>query len=109
MAVQKEPDLTSSYKDTPKLQLLLELQYRASQVALVVKNPPANTGEVRDACLIPGLGRSSGEGNDNPLQYSCLKNPKDRGAWWATVHGVTKSWGVTNSFTFIEQLLIRKT
>ena len=42
--------------------------------------------------LIPGLGRSSGEGNGNPLQYSCLENPMDRGAWWAAVHGVTKSW-----------------
>ena len=58
----------------------------------MVKNPPANTGEVRDAGLIPGSGRSSEEGNDNPLQYSCLKNPKDRVAWWATVHRVTKSW-----------------
>ena len=58
----------------------------------MVKNPPANTGEVRDAGLIPGSGRSPEEGNDNPLQYSCLKNPKDRVAWWATVHRVTKSW-----------------
>ena len=53
----------------------------------VVKNPPANAGDVG---LIPGLGRSPGEGNGNPLQYSCLKNPMDRGAWWPTVHGVTK-------------------
>ena len=52
-----------------------------------VKNPPVNTGVVG---LIPGLGRSPGEGNGNPLQYSCLGNPMDRGAWWATVHGVTK-------------------
>ena len=44
-----------------------------------------------DPGSIPGLGRSSGEGNDNPLQYSCLENPTDGGAWWATVHGVTKS------------------
>ena len=49
---------------------------------------PVNAG---DAGLIPGLGRSPGEGNGNPLQYSCLGNPRDRGAWWATVHGVTKS------------------
>ena len=54
----------------------------------VVKNPPAKTG---DAGSIPGLGGSPGEGNGNPLQYSCLGNPKDRGAWWATVHRVTKS------------------
>ena len=54
----------------------------------VVKNPPANTG---DAGLIPGLGRSPGEGNGNPLQYSCLGNPTDKGVWLVTVHGVTKS------------------
>jgi len=53
----------------------------------VVKNPPANTG---DAGLISGLGRCPGEGNGSPLQYSCLENPMDRGAWWVTVHGVTK-------------------
>ena len=59
----------------------------------MVKNLPANAheGDVRDAGLIPGSGRSSGEGKGNPLQYSCLENPVDRGAWWATVHGVTKS------------------
>ena len=53
----------------------------------VVKNPPANAG---DMGLIPGLGRSPREGNGNPLQYSCLENPIDKGAWWATVHGVAK-------------------
>ena len=58
----------------------------------VVKNLPANAGDIRDAGSIPGSGRSPGEGNGNPLQYSCLENPRDRGAWWATVHGVTKSW-----------------
>ena len=63
---------------------------RASQ-ALVVKNPPANAEDPRNAGLIPGLGRSPGGGHGNPLQYSCLGNPVDRGAWWATVHGVTKS------------------
>ena len=46
---------------------------------------------------IPGLGRSPGEGNGNPLQYSCLENPMDRGAWWATVHGVTQSWTRLNA------------
>jgi len=60
-------------------------------VALVVKNPPANSGDVRDAGLILGSGRSPGGGNDNPLQCSCLKNPMDRRAWWATVHGIAKS------------------
>ena len=58
----------------------------------MVKNPPVNAGDIRDTGSIPGLGRSPGEGNDNPLQYSCLENPMDRGAWRATVHGVSKSW-----------------
>ena len=53
----------------------------ASQVALVVKNLPADAGDVRDVGLIPGLGRAPGGGHGNPLQYSCLKNPMDRGAW----------------------------
>ena len=60
-------------------------------MAPVVKNPPANTGDIRDVGLIPGLGRSLGGGNGNPLWYTCLENPRDRGAWWATVHRVTKS------------------
>ena len=63
----------------------------ASQVVLVVKNLPANAGDIRDMSSIPGLGRSPGEGHGNPLQYSCLENPMDRGAWGTTVHGVTKS------------------
>ena len=62
-----------------------------SQVAQVVKNPPANAGDIRDTGSIPGWGRSHGRENDNPLQYSCPENPKDKGAWWATVHGVTQS------------------
>ena len=57
----------------------------------MVKNPPASAGDTGDVGLIPGSGRSPGEGHGNPLQYSCLENPKDRGAWWAAVHGVTKS------------------
>ena len=60
-------------------------------MALVVKNPPANAGDVRDAGLTPGLGRSPGEGHGNPLQYSCGENPTDRTAQQAIVHGVTKS------------------
>ena len=67
----------------------------ASQVALVVKNPPAKTGGIRDLGSVPGLGRSPGEGNGNPLQYSCLENPMDRGAWRATVHGITKESDMT--------------
>ena len=58
----------------------------------VVKNPPANAGDARDAGSIPGLERSPAVGNGNPLQYSCLENPRDREAWWAIVHGVAKSW-----------------
>ena len=57
----------------------------------VVKNLPANAGGSRDEGSIPGSGRSPGGGNGNPLQYSCLENPMERGTWWATVHGVTKS------------------
>ena len=63
----------------------------ASQVAPVVKNLLANAGDVRDVGSIPGSGTSPGEGHGNPLQCSCLENPMDRGAWRATVHGVTKS------------------
>ena len=57
----------------------------------MVKNLPASAGDVRDTGLIPGSARSLGEGHDNPLQYSCLENPMNRGAWWATVHGVAMS------------------
>ena len=58
----------------------------------MVKNLPANAGDARDMGLVPESGRSRGVGNGNPLQYSCLENSMDRGTWWATVHGVTKSW-----------------
>ena len=60
--------------------------------ALVVKNPSVREGDIRDVGSVPGLGRSPGEGNGDPLQYSCLENPMDRGAWWAMVHRVAKSW-----------------
>ena len=69
----------------------------------MIKNLPANTEDARDMGLIPGSGRSPGEGSDNPFQYSCLGNPMDREAWWATVHGVTKELSTTeqlnNNFT----------
>ena len=58
----------------------------------VVKNRPANAGDLRDSGSIPGLGRSPGEGNGNPLQYSCLENPLDRGAWQATEHTRTHAF-----------------
>ena len=57
----------------------------------MIKNLPANAVDTRDAGLIPGLGRSPGVGNRSPLQYSCLENPVDRGAWQAAVHGVAES------------------
>ena len=69
-------------------------------MAQMVKNPPANAGDVRGVGLIPESGRSPGEGNSNPVQYSCLENPMDRGAWQATGHGVTKSQTRLNDFTF---------
>ena len=68
---------------------LPEERSEASWVVLVVKNLPANAGDVRDGGLIPGSGRSPGEGNGNLLQYSCLESHTDRVAWWAVVHGVT--------------------
>ena len=60
-------------------------------MALVVKNPPANAGDVRDAGSIPESRKSPGGGHGNLLQYSCLENPMDRRAWWAIVHGVAES------------------
>ena len=66
--------------------------YWASQVVLVLKNLLTNAGDVRDADLIPGWGRSPGEGHGNPLQYSCLESPMNREAWQDTVHGVLNSW-----------------
>ena len=64
----------------------------ASRVDHVVKNLPVNSEDTSDMDLIPESGRFPGEGNGNPLQYSCLENPMERGAWWATVYGVPKSW-----------------
>ena len=63
----------------------------------MVKNLPANGGESRDVGLIPGSGRSPGEGNGNPLHYFCRENSVDKGAWWATVHGVANSWTILNN------------
>ena len=70
------------------------MKYRYKDICspggVVVKNPSANMGDTRDAGSNPGLGRSPGVGNGNPFQFSCLENAMDRGAWWATVHGVAK-------------------
>ena len=71
----------------------------ASQVVPVVNNLLANAGDVREAVSIPGSRRSSGVGNGNPLQFSCLENPMDRGAWWATVHRVAKGRTRLSNFT----------
>ena len=68
-----------------------KLLLRASQVAPMVKDLPANAGDVRDTGSIPGLGKSPGGGHGNPLQFSCLGNPMDKGAWQATAHRVAKS------------------
>ena len=58
---------------------------------------PANPGIIRDASSIPGLGRSPGEGNGNPLKYACLENPRDRGTWWATIHGLAELTQIIHS------------
>ena len=82
------------------------LRNQGFPVALVVKNLPADAGDIRDAGLIPGSGRSSGGGHGNPLQYSCMENPMDRGAWRATVHGVTKRWTQLKQLSTAQQILV---
>ena len=77
--------------------IYIYMYMRTSLVAQTVKRLAYNAGDLGS---IPGSGRSSGEGNGNPLQYSCLENPMDRGAWWATVHGVAKSRKQLSDFTF---------
>ena len=70
---------------------VLNIHPGASLVAQMVKNSPANEGDIRDVGLVPGVGKSPGGGHDNQLQYSCLENSMDTGTWWATVHGVAES------------------
>ena len=86
-------------------QLALPLSFDASKVTLVVKNLPANAGDLRDMGSIPGSGRSPGGGHGNTLQCSCLENPMDRGAWQASVHRVTQSqtglkWLISSRFSY---------
>ena len=93
--------LDRSHKESPFKYLCLQpislmsevpyLEIRYFQVVQWVKNLPANAVDARDMGSFPGLGRSPGGGNGSPLWYSCLENPMDRGAWWATVYGVAKS------------------
>ena len=91
------PSLNSNLANIPPglefnhFKLLSIIIHGASQVKLVVKNPPANAGDIRDAYLIPGSGRSPGGRYSNPFQYSCQENPIDRGAWQAGIHRVTES------------------
>ena len=79
---------------------ILRYKERGFPDSAVIKNPPANAGDTRDVGLIPGSGRCPGVGNGNPLQYSCLENFMDRGAWKTTVHGVIKSrmWQSTHTY-----------
>ena len=76
-------------REKPGLGGALGVLYEVTHLGSVGKDSASNAGDTGDVCSIPGLGRSPGEGNDNPLQYSCLGNPMDT-AWWVTVHGVTK-------------------
>ena len=80
------------------------MAYKGFPGGPMVKNPPANAGEAKDSGSIPGLERSPGIGNGNPLQYVCLDNAMDRGAWQATVHGVAKSWTRLSTHTLTRQM-----
>jgi len=84
---------------SPVLTLYFHSQSKCLPCGAVVKNPPANEGDTRDAGSIPGSGKSSGERNGNSPQYSCLENSMGRGAWQARVHGVTESWTQLNPNT----------
>ena len=85
-------DLLNNNKQNTIHIVVVPEEERALQVAQLVKNPPANAEDTRDSGSILGSGRSLGVENGNPLQYSCLEHPMDRGTWWATIHGVAKSW-----------------
>ena len=74
---------------------------KASQVAPAVKNPPANTEDIREAGSVPESGRSPGGGHGNPIQYACVESPRGRGNWWATVHIVAKSWTQLTQWTWV--------
>ena len=80
--------------------LLASIMYHCTTFFLGGSEVKTSASTVRDPGSVPGLGRSPGEGNGNPLQDSCLENPMDRRAWWATVHGIAKSWTRLSDFTF---------
>ena len=98
--------------DMPLMPFLPKLL--TSSIKEIALHHPGGSEAKASACnegdlgSIPGSGRSPGEGTGNPLQYSCLENPTDRGAWWATVHGVTKSWTQLSDLTFNFSTLIEK-
>ena len=83
--------LKMNFENTTLASFFIKVKDGLSQVVLVVKNLPANAGDAGDTGLIPGLGIFLGIRKDNPLKYSCLENPMNRGAWQATVHGMAKS------------------
>ena len=76
-------------------------------LALLSPDGKVSAYNMGDLGSIPGLGRSPGEGNGNPLQYSCLENPRDQGAWWATVHGVAKSRTQMSDFTSLASVMLK--
>ena len=91
----KESDMTEWLKSNNKIHMLKPKPFLPtfrgdSLITQMIENPTASVGDIRDTNLIRGSGRSPGERNGNPLQYSCLENAMDGGAWWATVHGLTK-------------------
>ncbi|XDA80437.1 hypothetical protein R6Z07F_010419 [Ovis aries] len=92
------PPSGKSGREVPTVSCQISIQAKRTQGFPVFLGFPSGSDgkesaiNAGDLGLIPGLGRSSGEGHGNPLQYSCLENPHDRGAWWATVYRVTKSW-----------------
>ena len=95
------------FKDKQLTTVLTDFRTLPRKVVLMVKNLPVNEGDARDTGSIPGLGRSPGKGNGNPVQYSCLENSMDRGAWQATVHGVAKSctWLIEHTCTHSHPLI----
>ena len=97
-----QADYCLSYRKTFLNIIICLLIYRASQIALVIKNLSVSAWDARHVDSIPGLERSPGVRNGNPLPYSCLENPMDRGAWWAVVHGaqrVRHNWETEQTHT----------